>query len=295
MGDYTFRVGEQRAIACVQAENSRLGRVAKPLGIALLLSTLAACGDGEKPSFPTNAKAAGALVSVDEGDTVVGFARGKIRATEKTESFKISKHPVTKKQYKDCQKAGVCKEPKLDECSDPDLAKSVMDGDPGNVAVCVGKDNAEAFCKWVGGRLPTLAEWMRAARGSNVQEYPWGSTKPDCSKHPRSMTRLGVKFSGYEAAIAAGCSKSDADGFATRKHPSGASSYGLEDALIAPAELLAKSSSSAFAVCRDEESCLVYGLDVGAIQYVAPYVPQRSDEQVAHAPLAYGFRCVVED
>ena len=296
MGDHAMRMGARRSFAPRSHRRGHWKAAFAALVLIGIAPTAVGCGDGEGTRAPINAKARGELVTVQKGETTIGFARGTIRASERLAKFRISKHPITIKQYRACEAAKVCSAPKLAECSDPELARSSFRGVNDTAAVCVGRENAEAYCRWLGGRLPTLSEWLRAARGPEVQAYPWGDATATCAQHPRSVERAA------SAPRRVGCAENAQESLVTRKHAAGAANSGLEDVLITPAELVAGHERSPYSSCGSEQDCVVYGVNPGSIDSVRPYAvggmyaPTASDEPRMHlTPEAYGFRCVIQE
>jgi formylglycine-generating enzyme required for sulfatase activity/energy-coupling factor transporter ATP-binding protein EcfA2 len=94
------------------------------------------------------------------------------------DAYQIGKYEVTNRQYAQCVNADIC---------DP-LSNRIYDSEEYELhpVVNVTWDDAVTYCEWVGGRLPTEAEWEKAARGTDGRTFPWGE-KIDCS------------FANYEA------------------------------------------------------------------------------------------------
>jgi formylglycine-generating enzyme required for sulfatase activity len=92
-------------------------------------------------------------------------------------AFAIDRYEVTLDDYRACVLDGVCG---IDPMIDGD-ERYQGDGLP---LVNVTWDEARGFCDWRGGRLPTEAEWEKAARGDDARPWPWGSIeRPDDWNH----------------------------------------------------------------------------------------------------------------
>ena len=141
---------------------------------------------------------AGGTVRVGAGDWE---AEGRVVPHEASiASFEIDAFEITEAAYDECVTAKSC-------------TAVPTTGEPGRALGGLSRPEAESYCAFRGGRLPSEDEWTFSAGGSKARRYPWGDTGAVCRRGAWGLQDgpCGFEFAGPELAGA---------------HPDGASPRG---------------------------------------------------------------------
>ena len=102
-------------------------------------------------------------------------------------AYEISRYEITNAQYRVFIEATDRPTPRGHNGEDT-WADETLNDDTQPV-VGVTWFDAQAFAEWIGGSLPTEAQWERAARGTETRIYPWGDTPPKARQHANFARR----------------------------------------------------------------------------------------------------------
>jgi formylglycine-generating enzyme required for sulfatase activity len=131
------------------------------------------------------------MVLIPAGEFLMGSPKGEGDSDEYPQhtvyldAFYIDKYEVTNAQYKKFMDATGHAAPGY--WNDNSFNK------PEQPVVGVNWFDAEAYCKWANKRLPTEAEWEKAARGTDARKYPWGNEEPNAGGIWRANYNIGKK------------------------------------------------------------------------------------------------------
>ena len=118
------------------------------------------------------------MVLIPAGEFIMGSTNGHTNATPPhavaLDAFRIGRFEVTNAHYTAFatitgrRSAAFANNGRYNETSHPIVGVSYAD--------------ALAYCTWIGGQIPTEAQWEKAARGIDERTYPWGEAEPDDSR-----------------------------------------------------------------------------------------------------------------
>ena len=204
IGYVSYQLGQQQL--AMQITQTALIETKTPIIQTVVVSITAAPAANDQPG---GASTRPDMVLVTAGEFTMGSDAytqySRPAHTISVDEFWIDKYEVRNLDYEKCIAAGACQPPS----NSSSATRSSYFGNPQYdmfPVIFVSWNDANTYCKWLGRRLPTEAEWEKAARGSYQLNYPWGN---DFDSNRVNSSEDGI-----------------GDTLPVNAHPNGASPYG---------------------------------------------------------------------
>jgi formylglycine-generating enzyme required for sulfatase activity len=153
-----------------------------------------------------NAKDGSVLVYVPEGEFEMGDGKDSDSPKHRVflSAYWVGIYCVTNAQYlKFVQATGYRTPNQKILCTPVWEGRKLPPDQADHPVVCVGWDDAQAYAEWAGCRLPTEAQWEKAARGPQGLIYPWGNDwdSSRCRRHLNRGNEATCRVYDYPAGI----------------------------------------------------------------------------------------------
>lgn len=166
--------------------------------------------------------------SSTHGDAFISYPDFNEQHVYQMDAFLIDKYPVTNRQFADFIKSSGYEPSDTSRFLQHWPAGQMPDSLANQPVVYIAYEDAQAYAKWAGKRLPTEVEWQYAAQAGDGREWPWSKDTDHIyrEQEPVTNTLTVFRIKGIEPDK---CNLGNGHLDEVGSHPAGANSYGLED------------------------------------------------------------------
>ncbi|MFZ9661454.1 MAG: formylglycine-generating enzyme family protein, partial [Chitinophagaceae bacterium] len=162
-----------------------------------------------------------------EGDAFIPYPQQDLDSTFEMKMMFMDKFPVTNQDFEKFLLQSKYKPSDTHHFLKHWINGKIPKGQEQFPVVYVSIEDAKAYCRWAGKRLPTEIEWQYAAQTSALNEWPWNQTEKVTRKETEVTETLTV--SEIQGIMPGVCNLGDGKLYSVGSYPKGANPFGLQD------------------------------------------------------------------